>query len=417
MIGHSYPLDTLSFSGIVDIFFVVSGFLITSLLLQEHRTHRRIDLKKFYARRSLRLLPLLYVVLLVTALAALVASKAGLLAGTPYFLHELATETVAAGLYVHNIFFPTLGGTWHAHLWTLSVEEQFYLLVGIVFVVAFKKGGMRVVTWMLVALVAVIQISRLFFITGPFKELALAVWLQRPDSLMVGMLCAIVNARLSDPLSERTKRLLKTGGYIGIVGIFVGIWASTSFARNQLGIKIPFWPADQNYTTDPQGVIDGLLAQTGWRIEVNRLYWLQFGFTLSSWSFFLITLPAFRVAEWRPNRVLSWKPIVVVGALLSYGLYLWHYPVQHFIRIVMGSTHQSCGETVNLTDCRVGNTDRLAGVNPVLQLLLDIALPFAFATVTYFLVEKKALALKDRFQVDRAAKAGAQISESRTPVD
>ena len=63
---------------------------------------------------------------------------------------------MAATFYVHNIFYPTLGGAWHAHLWTLSVEEQFYLIVGIVFLVALKKGGIRVVTWLLVALVVVI---------------------------------------------------------------------------------------------------------------------------------------------------------------------------------------------------------------------------------------------------------------------
>src|SRR5690348_178850 len=89
MIGHSYPLDTLSFAAIVDIFFVISGFLITSLLLQEHRGHGRIDLKKFYARRTLRLFPLLYVTLFVVAVAGVLAKVGGLLEGTPYTLSEL----------------------------------------------------------------------------------------------------------------------------------------------------------------------------------------------------------------------------------------------------------------------------------------------------------------------------------------
>lgn len=400
MIGHSYPLDTLSFAGIVDIFFVISGFLITSLLLQEQRTYGRIDLKKFYARRSLRLLPLLYVTLALVGIGGLIAKATGLLEGTVYTLSELVKESLAAGVYMHNIFFPTLNGAWHAHLWTLSVEEQFYLVVGILMLVALKRGGIKPVAMLLVALVVAIQVSRGFAITGPLKGPVFAVWLQRPDSLMVGMLCAIVNANLADPLSQRTKTILKAGGYIGIVGIFFAIWASSAFARNQLGWNIQFWPGDANYSKNPDAVVDGLLSQGGWRLDMGRVYWLQWGFTLSSWSFFLITLPAFRVPEWWPNKLLSIKPLVLIGGLLSYGLYIWHYPVQHFTRMIVGTVDTG----------RSGDHYRM-GINPVLQLFLDIALPFAIAVPTYFLVEKKALALKDRFQVDRSIKAADPESD------
>ena len=406
MIGHSFPLDTLSFAGIVDIFFVVSGFLITSLLLQEQRTYGRIDLRKFYARRSLRLLPLLYVTLAVVIAAALVAKWAGLLDGTVYTLKDLAKESLAASFYVHNIFYPTLGGPWLAHLWTLSVEEQFYLVIGITMVVGLKRGLIRPVTWLLIALVAMIQISRLFAITGPFKGLAFAVWLQRPDSLMVGMLCAIASAHIPDPVPPRTEKWLKVGGWIGAVGIVATIWASSSFARNQLGIRIPFFPGDANYTTHGDDVVNGLLAQSGWRIDLGRIYWLQWGFSVSNWSFFLITLPAFRVKSWWPNKPLSWKPMVKIGGLLSYGLYIWHYPVQHFTRLIAGTTNENCvaQHIVNLTTCRNGDHYRTL-LNPYLQLALDVTLPFVIAIPTYFLVEKKALDLKNRFQVERAAKA------------
>ena len=306
MIGHSFPLDTLSFAAIVDIFFVISGFLITSLLLQEHRGHGRIDLRKFYARRTLRLFPLLYVTLFVVGVAGLLAKVTGLLDGTVYTLKELAKESVAAGLYVHNIVFPTLGGAWHAHLWTLSVEEQFYLVVGVLMVFGLARGWIKPVTWLLIGCVAAIQISRMFGITGTFKEGAFAVWLQRPDSLMIGMLAAIANAYLADPLSDRAKRLLKIGGWAGTVGIFVAVWASSSFARHQLHLAIPFWPGDVNYTTHPDQVIDRLLAQPGWRLDMGRVYWLQWGFTLANWSFFFVTLAAFRVESWWPNKVMSW---------------------------------------------------------------------------------------------------------------
>jgi peptidoglycan/LPS O-acetylase OafA/YrhL len=407
MIGHSFPLDTLSYAGIVDIFFVISGFLITTLLLQEHRSHGRINLRKFYARRTLRLFPLLYVTLVIVGVAGVIAKFTGLLDGTVYTLKELVAESAASATYTHNIFFPTLGGAWHAHLWTLSVEEQFYLIVGVTMVVALARGGIRGITAMLVVGISVVQLSRLFGITGPLEVPALAVWLQRPDSLMIGMLGAIINAHIPDPMTERTRRMLKIGGWIGAFGIIAAVWASSSFARNQLGIEIPFWPGDANYATDPDAVVQRLIDEPGWRLPMDRVYWLQWGFSVSSWSFLLVTLPAFRVPEWWPNKVLSWRPLVKVGGLFSYGLYIWHYPVQHFTRMITGTTDHSCG-AVDVVTCRAGDHYRMEGVHPILQLVLDCTLPFLLAVPTYYLVEKKALALKDRFQVDRAARADAE---------
>jgi len=144
-------------------------------------------------------------------------------------------------------------------------------------------------------------------------------------------------------------------------------------------------------------------------MKLDRVYWLQWGFTLGSWSFFLVTLPAFRVAEWWPNKVMAWKPLVRIGAMLSYGLYIWHYPIQHFTRMVTGTTSAACkaAHIVNTTTCREGDHYRMSGVSPVVQLILDCVLPFLIAVPTYYLVERKALELKDRFQVDRKAKAAA----------
>ncbi len=397
MIGHSFPLDTLSYAAIVDIFFVISGFLITTLLLQEHRTHGRISLRKFYARRTLRLFPLLYVTLAVVGVSALIARFAGVLEGTHYTLRELFNETIASAVYMHNIFFPTLGGAWYGHLWTLSVEEQFYLVVGVTMVVALTRGGIRGITAMLVIGIAAVQLSRGFGITGPFPIPAMGAWLQRPDSLMIGMLGAIINAHIPDPMSPRTRKLLKIGGWIGAFGIIATVWASTAFARNQLGFELPFWPGDANFVADPDQVVEDLVNNSGWRIQMERTYWLQWGFSVASWSFLLVTLPAFRVPEWWPNKPLSWKPLVRIGALFSYGLYIWHYPVQHFTRMILGTVDTG----------RPGDHYRM-DMHPVLQLVLDCTLPFLLAVPTYYLVERRALQIKDRFQVDKAARAHAE---------
>lgn len=114
----------------VDIFFVISGYLITALLLREHISTGRIDLLAFYARRVRRIFPAALVVILA------VLGMAGLLL-PPVALTRTADSAGAAVVFVANIFFQAVTGGYFdsraeemplLHLWSLSVEEQFYLL-------------------------------------------------------------------------------------------------------------------------------------------------------------------------------------------------------------------------------------------------------------------------------------------------
>jgi peptidoglycan/LPS O-acetylase OafA/YrhL len=113
----------------VDVFFVVSGFLITGHLLRELSATGRIRLAGFYARRARRILPASLVVLAITVLAALVLVP-------PLQLRELLRDAVATSLYVPNVVFAADGVDYLAesapsvfrHYWSLAVEEQFYLL-------------------------------------------------------------------------------------------------------------------------------------------------------------------------------------------------------------------------------------------------------------------------------------------------
>lgn len=112
----------------VDIFFVVSGYLITALLLAEHRRDGRIDLRRFWARRARRLLPALVLVVMTTAtLAALIGGD--VLVGMGWQLLGAVTFTsnwvaIGAGASYLDQTSPEL----LRHLWSLAVEEQFYLL-------------------------------------------------------------------------------------------------------------------------------------------------------------------------------------------------------------------------------------------------------------------------------------------------
>jgi peptidoglycan/LPS O-acetylase OafA/YrhL len=123
----------------VDVFFVISGFLITSLLLREIDRSGRVSLTRFWARRARRILPAALLTLLVCALATVLVVPIGL---WPQFLAELRASTV----YVQNWQLAADAGDYFAvaedvrspvqHFWSLSVEEQFYVLWPIVLAVA-----------------------------------------------------------------------------------------------------------------------------------------------------------------------------------------------------------------------------------------------------------------------------------------
>jgi peptidoglycan/LPS O-acetylase OafA/YrhL len=113
----------------VDLFFGISGLLITSRLISERKAHGRISLKNFYVRRACRILPAALTYLFV--ITALTAS--GVLAVHPY-------DILAATFFLTNYLPPTLPYFWYVgHFWSLSVEEHFYLL----WPSSFRLAGIR----------------------------------------------------------------------------------------------------------------------------------------------------------------------------------------------------------------------------------------------------------------------------------
>lgn len=166
----------------VSIFFVISGFLITTLLLREHQFGGRIDLLAFYKRRALRIWPAYFVLILVVA----ILSAAGIV---PTGVHDLA----AASFFIWNYAGGVTDSWTLGHTWSLSVEEQFYLLWPLCLLTLDERNQTRLA-------IAIIVLS-------PFLRVAIYFWQPsvrgripvmlhtRADTLMFGCLLALVLAR------------------------------------------------------------------------------------------------------------------------------------------------------------------------------------------------------------------------------
>lgn len=182
MFSHS-PLGRAPGDLGVSAFFVLSGFLITWLLLRERADTGSISLRRFYARRTLRIFPAYYVFLLVSLVADTVL-------GTPWTFGLAA----AAFLYGMNYYNALLGhpSTSLAHCWSLAVEEQFYLLWPWLFRALAPRGDAALVKWLSGVVIAVMSwrcVLTLGF--GASEAYAYNAFDTRFDNLAIGCLLAV----------------------------------------------------------------------------------------------------------------------------------------------------------------------------------------------------------------------------------
>jgi peptidoglycan/LPS O-acetylase OafA/YrhL len=276
----------------VDVFFVLSGFLITSLLVREAERSGRIGLLGFYARRARRILPAATVVLVAT-----LAFTAAQLSYTR--VQQVTTDVGWASAFLANVRFSTLGTDYFAeglppspvqHYWSLAVEEQFYLvwpllLLGLVLLARRRSAGRtHLHLGLAVAVVAVLSVASFTWslhLTGDNQTTAYFSSAGRAWELGIGALLAVAASRLRGTTAW-VRWVLAAGGLAAVLTAVVAFDATTRFP--------------------------------GWAVLLPVL------------GTAAVIAAGIGTDAVGPARVLVARPLTWVGDI-SYSWYLWHWPV------------------------------------------------------------------------------------------
>ncbi|MBL7498559.1 acyltransferase [Frankia sp. CNm7] len=288
----------------VDVFFVLSGFLITGQLLAEWDRTGAVSLRRFYLRRAYRLLPAFWLLALVgfTVVVLLGVGTAGERA-------EFLGSLTASLLYVNNyvqVVRQSTGAGWLGHTWSLSLEEQFYLLWPLVLVALCRRprlarrlpmvllgGAAVVVLWRIVLIASGASATRMYFALDT-----------RADALLVGCaLAAWLRAARRGPAGEN----------------------AAAFAwRRRLDRVTPFLPV-----AGPAALallaVAAMTAPSGWGPRPTALSYGGYTVVALLAGAVVLAVEQGRGTNWL-FRALAAPPLAWLGRI-SYGFYLWHFPV------------------------------------------------------------------------------------------
>jgi peptidoglycan/LPS O-acetylase OafA/YrhL len=318
----------------VDVFFVISGFLITRIIVGELSDSGRFRYARFYLRRIKRLVPALFLMTVITCAAAFVMLA-------PMEQPGQAGAAGAASLWVSNFFFllrdtdyfsPAATSNLFLHTWSLGVEEQFYLVWPLLLSIFFVVGGVdrhtaiKRLKFGLYGILA-ISLAACIFITIKAPDVAFYMMPFRAWQFAVG---GLVGLRLSpEPPNEkhfRTKHASATASssLLGLAGILFIVGAAIVFGH---GGPYP-----------------------GWRAVVPTFGTAMIIVAIQDGGSAVVA-----------NRILTIRPLLLLGTV-SYSWYLWHWP------------------TINLLETAIAEPKTAHRV-------LFAAISLAIAAVSYRLVE------------------------------
>ena len=276
----------------VDVFFVLSGFLITGLLITEWRTWGSIDLRQFWVRRVRRLLPALFVLLVVLAVIAhgSPSDQRGQLRGdmlaTLFYVanwHSIITQDSYFAQFVQPS--PLL------HTWSLAIEEQWYLIFPPLLILALRllttsrnvsRHARRVLTILLLLFAGLSVVLMSSVVSASDQSRAYYGTDTRAQALLVGAALALITRSGADNRARQLARSWGVPALIGLVAVF------------------------------------GLVPDTA-------LWMYHGGFLLVACLSAIVVVDSCR-PEATAHRILAWEPLRLLG-VISYSVYLWHWPV------------------------------------------------------------------------------------------
>ncbi|MGO9404053.1 MAG: acyltransferase family protein [Terriglobales bacterium] len=352
----------------VDLFFVLSGFLITGILLDTREASNYFA--GFYTRRILRIFPLYYLVLTTVLVAGGLLNSPEVTAGLP----------VAQDRWLYFCYLTNWLGLWKqnwgphyvgylAHFWSLAVEEQFYFVWPLVIWVVRP----RAIPWVASAVAALAALIRLAWVAHSGAQMAISVaTISRLDELFIGALCAFF---FRDP--ERMVKVRKWLPWVASLGLgsFVLMFSGMLFFPVRAGLLI------YNRSTVPHTLDEAtqVLAECG-------------GYSLLALGFgALVLLAAYTEAEstWM-QKFLKSRLLGPIG-IYSYGIYVFHVPIIGAAAIF-----------VYPKLVRGVSTEREAVFTECAYIVLLAAVTFIVSALSYEFFEKRILRLKRYFEPEYA---------------